>query len=195
VIELDTLRRAAELADVAADLEADIAERGLVNNSSVLRLVQVQKAIIDPVTPAVELELEVQRVRERRPGSKVVRMKRCERLRTPLACASPASRMIPADAERPAEARERVGRAAGAGVDRSLAVPHKLLRQRAALLQAAPEAPEDVRASLEKISAPATMGDQHSSAVTTHPRRVCPCPTGTSSRGSHRSHWTRSPGR
>jgi hypothetical protein len=46
VIERDTLRRAAELADMAADLKADIAERGLVDNSSVLRLVQVQKAIV-----------------------------------------------------------------------------------------------------------------------------------------------------
>lgn len=29
-------------------------------------------------------------------------------------------------------------------------------------------------ASLEKINAPAITRDQHTSAVTTHPRRVCP---------------------
>lgn len=49
VLERDALRRACELADLAADLKADIAERGLVigdrPNPSVLRLVQVQTAI------------------------------------------------------------------------------------------------------------------------------------------------------
>jgi hypothetical protein len=71
VIELDTLRRAAELADVAADLKADISERGLVNNSSVLRLVQVQKAIaaltksITPKEPGTRHMSRAQRNRAR----------------------------------------------------------------------------------------------------------------------------------
>ena len=53
-VELDTLRRACELADLAADLKADVAQRGLyvigsrnqeVANPSVGRLAQVQRSI------------------------------------------------------------------------------------------------------------------------------------------------------
>ncbi len=32
-------------------------------------------------------------------------------------------------------------------------------------------------------------------ATTTHARRSCPYPTGTSAEGSHKSHWQISPGR
>lgn len=45
------------------------------------------------LTPAVELVLEVEVVREPLPGSKLVRRNRCDRSSTPLACGSAASRI------------------------------------------------------------------------------------------------------
>lgn len=50
----------------------------------------------------------------------------------------------PADRKLPAESRERVGRAPAAGVDRALAVPDQLARQRVEPAQATVHAPRDV---------------------------------------------------
>src|SRR5205807_230201 len=91
------------------------------------------------------------------------------------------------------ERGELNGRSAAAG-DRGLPVPHQLLRQDNHSRQR-PRPHKISGASLEKIRLPAITRDQHTSAVTTQPRRSCPCPTGTWPLGSHRSHWMSSPGR
>ena len=129
----------------------------------------------------------------RRPGRKLVRMNRCERSSTPLAWASPASRITQPTPSCPQNAANAsVGRPSGR--DRALAIPDQLLRQCPEPLRQRP-APRMSGASLEKISAPASTRDQHNSQVTTQPRRSGPDPTGIGSRGSHRSHCTSSPGR
>ena len=90
-------------------------------------------------------------------------------------------------------ANSSVGRPAGA-IAPSLS--HTSFSGRAPILDRQWSTPHRMSgASLEKISAPAISRDQHSSAATTQPRLVCPWPTGTGSRGSHKSHCTNSPGR
>src|SRR3954469_8669023 len=81
----------------------------------------------------------------------------------------------PADAELTAEAGELAGRAT-AGGDRALAIPDQLLRQRTDPAQIARHPQRMSGARLLKISVPAITRDQHSSLVTTQPRRVCPRP-------------------
>ena len=101
-----------------------------------------------------------------RPGSKFDRMKRCERSSSPLACASPASRITQPTPSCPQNA-------ANASVGRP---PPAIAasRSQTSFSGSAPirdkQRPRPHRmsgASLEKISAPAITRDQHSSAVTT----------------------------
>src|SRR3954454_4038914 len=71
-------------------------------------------------------------------------MTRCARSSAPLASGSRASR-ISQPTLRAADAVERIGRLAAAGVDRALAVPHQRLRQCAQAAEAAAHAVDQVR--------------------------------------------------
>ena len=105
-------------------------------------------------------------------------MNRCERSSTPFACGSPRVEDHPADPELPAERGER----ARSDARRRRSRPRDPTPASPAARRSAQDTgarPHRMSgASLEKISVPAITRDQHSSAVTTQPRRVCPWPTG-----------------
>lgn len=76
-----------------------------------------------------------------------------------------------------------------------VAPPHQLLRQRTDPIEAPAQRPECPAPAWRTPKRRRSRVTQHSSAVTTQPRRSWPCPTGTSARGSRKSHCTSSPGR
>src|SRR3954465_8576901 len=98
---------------------------------------------VHPVTPAVELQLKVQRIREPPARLEVGAHEPMRALQHALGLRITGVEDTPADLELPTEAGDRGGRAAAAGVDRTLAVPHQLLRQRADLQPSAPRRPAD----------------------------------------------------
>jgi FtsP/CotA-like multicopper oxidase with cupredoxin domain len=106
-----------------------------------------------------------------RPGRKFERMNRCDRSSAPFACASPTSKMIQPTPSWPQNpANSSLARPPGAI---ALSRSHTSFCGSAPILDKPRPTPHKMSgASLEKISAPAITRDQHSSAVTTQPRRV-----------------------
>src|SRR4051794_26938796 len=78
---------------------------------------------VDAVAPAVEPQLEVHRVGEPPAGLEVGAQEAVRALEHALGLRVTDVEDDPADAELTAEAGERIGRAAAAGVDRALTVP------------------------------------------------------------------------
>ena len=106
-------------------------------------------ARVDAITPAVELDLEVERVREPPAGLEVAMQKAVAALQRPLGLAVARVEDHPAQRELPAEREERLGRAAPRR-DRALAIPDQLARQRPEPLQAAAHPERDVRELLRE---------------------------------------------
>jgi len=100
--------------------------------------------LVDAVAPAVELQLEVGRVREPPARLEVGAHEPVRALQQPLGLRVPGVEDHPANAELAAKGGERLRGTAERG-DRALAVPDELLGQRADPAEAAAQAPEDVR--------------------------------------------------
>ena len=99
---------------------------------------------VDPVAPAVELQLEIERVREPATRLEVRAHESVRSLEHPLRLRIASLEDHPARLQLPAERRELGGRSAAAG-DRSFTVPDQLLRQHPEPTEATADAPEDVR--------------------------------------------------
>ena len=100
--------------------------------------------LVDPVTPAVELVLEVEVIREPAARHEVRAHEPVRALQDPLRLRIGRLQDHPANPELPAESHEVRRRAAVTG-DRALPIPHQLLRQHPDPAEAAAEAPQDVR--------------------------------------------------
>jgi hypothetical protein len=98
---------------------------------------------VDPLAPAVELVLEVERVGNAPPGLEVAVNEAVGALERPLGLAVAGVEDDPAHRELTAEGEQRLGRPP-AGRNRPLAVPDDLARQRAELGKAAAHPPGDV---------------------------------------------------
>ena len=121
---------------------------------------------VGAIAPAVELQLEIQRVREPPTGLEVRAHEPMRSLQCTLGLRVTRVEDDPADTQLPAETGELIGRPAAPG-DRRLAVPHQLLRQRADPPQAPADTPQDVRRLLAEDqrasdhARPAQLGGHH----------------------------------
>ena len=123
-----------------------------------------------------------------RPGSKLRSMKSCRRSTTPLACGSAGAQNCQSTLQLPAERGELLARAAAVAVDAGLAVPDQRLGQRAQGPQTARDPRQQVRRLFrEDQRAGASPSVAPGTRRRPTPRRVWPCPTGTSALGSQRS--------
>ena len=128
---------------------------------------------IDAIAPAVELQLEVDRVREAPTGQKVGAHEPVRALEHALGLGVAGVEDDPADPELPAERRECIGRAASGAIAPSRS--HTSFSGSAPILLRQRPRPQRMSgACLEKINAPASTRDQHNSKVTTQPRLLWP---------------------
>jgi hypothetical protein len=130
----------------------------------------------------------------RRPGSKLVRMNRCERSNAPFGLRITRFQDHPADLKLPAECDEWLSRPPACG-DRRLPVPHQPPGQRPQSRQVARQAPQDVGRLLAEHPG---AGDRARPAHLRGDHPATPSlPVANRDRltGLPRSHWTSSPGR
>jgi hypothetical protein len=121
---------------------------------------------IHTLAPAVELQLEVGRVREPAAGLEVRTQEPVRALNDSFGLRIGRLEDDPADLELTAERGERLARATATS-DCGLPIPHQLLRQHPQPNKTATQTHKMSEGSLEKIRLPAITRDQHTSAVTT----------------------------
>jgi len=132
-----------------------------------------RRAMHPPVgllAPRVQAVLIVEGVREHPTRLEVRTHEPVRTLQHTLRLRIPRLQDHPPDRQLPAERGKRLRRPAKRP-DRGLPIPHQLLRQRPQPPKIPREAEQDVRRLLLKINVPSIARDQHTSHVTTHPRR------------------------